>query len=65
MEGSHSALYFLAGLFNSWAMEDLRQRAIKVFKPSNEPTEHLPLGMIDGIQDDEINSLAELGVTEV
>jgi hypothetical protein len=64
-EGSHSALYFLAGLFNSWAMEDLRQRAMKVFKPSNEPTEHLPLGMIDGIQDDEINSLAELGVTEV
>jgi hypothetical protein len=64
-EGSHSVIYFLAGLFNNWAMEDLRQRAIKVFKPSNEPTERLPLGMIDGIQDDEISSLAELGVTEV
>jgi len=65
IEGTRAAMYFLSGLFNSWAMEGLRQRAMKIFKPSNQPTERLPLGMIDGIQDDEISLLAELGITEV
>jgi hypothetical protein len=60
-----AGVYFLAGLFNSYLMEYLRTSAIRVFHPSNEPTERLPLRMIDGIEDDEVSLLAELGVTEI
>ena len=56
---------FFIGLFPSWAMDALRQRAQAVFKPAGPACDTLPLCMIDGLDDGIADRLAETGIWDI
>ncbi len=58
-------LYFALGLFPSWALGALRNKAKEVFQPAETGCEVLPLCLVDGVEDGVIDRLAEIGITDV
>lgn len=56
---------FFVGLFPSWAMDALRQKAQEIFKPAIPACNILPLCMIDGLDDGISDRLAETGLWDV
>jgi hypothetical protein len=57
--------YFLIGLFYPLFVEQLRDKAIKLFTRKQPVTEPMEVKMIDGIGDDVVEILTELGITDV
>ncbi|HEY0158694.1 MAG TPA: hypothetical protein VGF28_15530 [Thermoanaerobaculia bacterium] len=57
--------YFLIGLFYPLFVEQLRDKAIQLFTRKQPVTEPLDVTMIDGIGDDVVEILTELGITDV
>jgi hypothetical protein len=58
-------VYFLSGLFLSWAMDALRERAKKIFGHQELGCDMLPLCLVDGLDDGIIDRLAEVGAWDV
>jgi len=63
--GAQDALYFLVGFFTSWAIGALRQRARGLFQVDEAGCESLPLCLVDGLDDQIIEYLEELGIHDV
>ncbi len=57
--------YFLVGLFYPLFVEHLRDKAISLFTRQKPVTTPMDIKMIDGISDDEVEILTELGITDV
>ncbi|HEX7152052.1 MAG TPA: hypothetical protein VF618_11240 [Thermoanaerobaculia bacterium] len=57
--------YFLIGLFYPLFVEELRDKAIQLFKREKPVTRPMDVTMIDGIDDDVAELLTELGITDV
>jgi len=58
-------ILFFIGLFPSWAMDALRQKAREIFKPSGLGCDGLPLCLIDGLDDGIADHLTEIGIWDV
>ncbi len=56
---------FFIGLFPSWAMDALRQKAQALFRPGSPACGALPLCMIDGLDDGIADRLAETGIWDI
>jgi hypothetical protein len=56
---------FFVGLFPSWAMDALRQKAQEIFKPEIPACDVLPVCMIDGLDDGIADRLAETGIWDI
>jgi hypothetical protein len=59
------AMYFLAGLFHSWAMKALRRTAMATFGVKQASAADLPVRLLEGVDDDAVDVLEELGITSV
>jgi hypothetical protein len=57
--------YFLIGLFYPLFVEHLRDKAIGLFQRKQPVTQPMDVKMIDGISDDEVEILTELGISDV
>ncbi len=57
--------YFLVGLFYPLFVEHLRDKAISLFTRQKPVTTPMDIKMIDGISDDEVEILTELGISDV
>lgn len=57
--------YFLIGLFYPLFVEHLRDKAVGLFQQKQPVTQPMGVKMIDGISDDEVEILTELGITDV
>lgn len=57
--------YFLIGLFYPLFVEQLRDKAVALFTREKPVTVPMDVKMIDGISDDEVEILTELGITDV
>lgn len=58
-------LYFLIGMFPAWATQLIAARAREVFSTPEAGCEHLPLCLIDGIDDDVTDRLSEANVWDI
>jgi hypothetical protein len=63
--GQRYGVYFLLGMFPSWAMRALRDRARTFFQADEEGCETLPLCLIDGLDDGIAERLSELGAWDI
>ncbi len=63
--GPAIVVFFLVGLFPSWAMDALRTKAQTFLKAKVQGVDYLPLRLIDGIDDGIADRLAELGLWDV
>lgn len=57
--------YFCVGLFPSWAMSALQQRGRKLFTPDEPGCDVMPLCLVDGLDDDISDRMAEMGISDV
>lgn len=60
-----TAAVFLSGLFHSWAIDALRQRARKLFGQEEAQAAEVPLSVVKGVDDTASDLLSEYGVTSV
>ncbi len=58
-------LYFLLGLFPTWASRMLTTRAREIMVPDEKGDERLPLCLIDGIDSDIADRLSEVGIWDI
>ncbi len=63
--GAQDALYFLVGFFTSWAIAAIRRRARSLFEVDETGCDSLPLCLVDGLDDQIIEYLEELGIHDV
>lgn len=59
------AVYFLAGLFHSWAMKALRKTAMATFGIAQTGAADLPVRLLEGVDDGAVDVLEELGITSI
>jgi len=57
------AMYFLVGLFHSWAMKALRKTAMTTFGITQTAAADLPVRLLEGVDDGAVDVLEELGIT--
>jgi hypothetical protein len=59
------AMYFLAGLFHSWAMKALRKTAMETFGVTQSGSPDFSVRLLEGVDDGAVDVLEELGITSV
>ncbi|HKS24813.1 MAG TPA: hypothetical protein VJZ76_18605 [Thermoanaerobaculia bacterium] len=59
------ALYFLAGLFHSWAMKALRKTAMQTFGVTQTSAADFSVRLLEGVDDGAVDVLEELGITSI
>jgi hypothetical protein len=59
------AMYFLVGLFHSWAMKALRKTAMATFGVTQTGAADLPVRLLEGVDDGAVDVLEELGITSI
>ena len=59
------SLYFCIGLFHAWALQSLKQTALKTFGITEPTSAELSVRMIQGVDDDAMDVLEETGITSV
>jgi len=64
-DGPRQGLYFLAGMFLNWAVQSLRRRARGLFQVSEDGCEILPLCLVDGLDEQTIDYLEEMGIWDI
>jgi hypothetical protein len=57
--------FFLIGMFQAFAMNFLRRKAVEIFGIKQAAAEELPLSLIQGMDDSAADLLAENGITNV
>jgi hypothetical protein len=57
------ALYFIIGLFHSWAMKALKKTAMATFGVAQTGAADLPVLLLEGVDDGAVDVLEELGIT--
>lgn len=57
--------YFALGLFPGWAAQAMRKTARDLFQPAEEGCDHLPLCLVDGLDDETVDGLAEIGIWDI
>lgn len=62
---SMKAVYFLIGLFHSWAINALRKKAMTMFGVVETRAADLPVRLLEGVDDGAVDVLEELGITSV
>jgi hypothetical protein len=63
--GARAALYFLIGMFLNWAIQSLKRRARKMFDVAEEGCEILALCLVDGLDEQTIDYLEEMGIWDI
>lgn len=63
--GAQPVVYVLVGAFVPLAFDALRNRARQTLAPSSKATERLSLSLIDRIQEENVELLAEVGISEI
>ncbi|HLM46907.1 MAG TPA: hypothetical protein VK458_23750, partial [Myxococcaceae bacterium] len=58
-------LYFILGVFPSWALHALRRRVQTIFQPAVPSQEALSLEYVDGVNDRISERLEELGISDI
>jgi hypothetical protein len=58
-------LYFLLGLFPGLARQALQRRGRVFFAPEEAGYESLPLTLVDGIDDETVDRLTEMGISDI
>ncbi len=56
---------FFIGLFPSWAMDALTQKASEILKPRAQGNDSLPINMVDGLDDGIADRLSEIGIWDI
>lgn len=57
--------YFALGLFPGWAAQAMRRKARDLFQPAEEGCDHLALCLVDGLDDETADRLAEIGIWDI
>jgi hypothetical protein len=60
-----AAMAFLIGAYTPWAYGLIRKKALKLFERDEEGVERLPLGLLDGVGDEVIDLLDEVGISDI